>query len=131
MGRLSKVVLFSLLLILAGVQGTASPLCAQPMQSRAHACCRSHQHVNASHCGATSAAVSATPACCKVAPIESTPFQPLVLPGGSQDSAYGLHAISDIAGVLPAPFLFSGRGSSRLAKLQHSPVHALLCTFLV
>jgi hypothetical protein len=131
MGRLSKVVLLSLLLILAGVQGTASLLCAQPMISHAHACCMSHELVNPSHCGAASAAVLESPACCKVAPIESAPFQPLVLPGVSQDSAYGLHAISDIAGMLPAPTLFSGRGSPRLAKLQHSPVHALLCTFLV
>jgi hypothetical protein len=131
MGRLSKVVVLSLLLILAGVPGAAPLLCAQPMNSHAHACCRSHEQVNASHCGAPSAAMSASPLCCKVAPIDSTPVQPLLLPGVSQDSAYGLHAISDVAWVLPAPILLSGRGSPRLAKLQHPPVHALLCTFLV
>jgi hypothetical protein len=131
MGRLSKVVLLSLLLILSGVPSTASLLCAQPMKSHAHACCMAHEHVNAAHCGASSAVVSGTPSCCKVAPIDSTPVQPLLLSGVSQDSTYGLHAISDIARMLPVPILLSGRGSPRSAKLQHSPVHALLCTFLV
>jgi hypothetical protein len=71
------------------------------------------------------------PSCCKVAPIESTPAQELSLTGGANDSAYGLHATSDLAGALPAPVLLSGRGSPRRMKLQHLPVHALLCTFLV
>jgi hypothetical protein len=131
MGRLSKVVLLSLLLILSGVPGATSLLCAQPMKSHAHACCRGHERVNALHCGASSAAVSGTPSCCKVAPVDSTPVQPLLLSGVSQDSTYGLHAISDIAEVFPVSILLSGRGSPRSAKLQHSPVHALLCTFLV
>lgn len=69
--------------------------------------------------------------CCKVAPIESTPARELSLTGGANDGAHGLHATSDLAGVLPAPVLLSGRGSPRRMKLQHPPVHALLCTFLV
>jgi hypothetical protein len=76
-------------------------------------------------------AVSVTRSCCKIAPIESTPIQPILLSGVSNDNANGLQATSDIADALPAPVLLSRRGSPRLTKLQHSPVHALLCTFLV
>src|ERR1019366_9965178 len=50
MGRLSKVVLLSLLLVLSGVPGTASLLCAQPMKSHAHACCMAHHQIAGSHC---------------------------------------------------------------------------------
>jgi hypothetical protein len=53
------------------------------------------------------------------------------LSSGSSDSAIVLRPISDIAGELPASILFSGRSSPQSEKLRHSPVHALLCTFLV
>ena len=130
MGRLSKVVLLSLLLILSGVPGAASLLCAQPIKSHAHACCRGHERAAASHCGAASVQ-SGNPSCCQVAPINSTPVQNLLLSGNSNDGAQVFRALSGMAGDIPASILFSGRGSPRLAKLQHSPVHALLCTFLV
>jgi hypothetical protein len=130
MGRLSKAVLLSLLLILAGVPGTASQLCAQTMTSRAHACCMRHAQMTASHCGAASMQLG-NRSCCKVAPIESTPARELSLTGGANDGAYGLHATSGLAGMLATPVLVSGRGSPRRTKLQHLPVHALLCTFLV
>lgn len=130
MGRLSKVVLLSLLLILAGVPGTASLLCVQPMKSHAHACCMGHEQVNASH-SAEASVLSGSHFCCKMAPIDSGPAQNLLVSSSSNDGAVVLHAISDIVGDLPALILVSGRGSPRLAKLQHSPVHALLCTFLV
>jgi hypothetical protein len=130
MGRLSKVVLLSLLLILSGVPGAASLLCAQPMKSHAHACCMAHRQIAGSHC-APSSVQSRNPSCCKVAPINSTPVQNLVLSGGSSDGAVVMRALSGMTGDVPAPILLLGRGSPRLAKLQHSPVHALLCTFLV
>jgi hypothetical protein len=131
MGRLSKVVLLAVLLIIAGFPGAASLLCAQPSGPHGHACCMAHEQANASHCAASSLAVSGTPSCCKMAPIESTPIQPILLSGVSHDSAYGLQATSEIAGALPAPALLLRRGFPLLTKLQHSPVHALLCTFLV
>lgn len=131
MGRLSKVVLLAVLLIIAGFPGATSLFCAQRSGSHGHACCMAHEQANASHCAAFSLALSGTASCCKVAPIESTPIQPILLSGVSNDSANGLHATSDIAGALPAPALLWRRGSPLLTKLQHSPVHALLCTFLV
>lgn len=131
MGRLSKVVLLAVLLIIAGFPGATSLLCAQPSGPQGHACCMAHEQANASHCAAPSSALSGTPSCCKIAPIESTPIQPILLSGLSQDSAYGLQATTVIAGALPAPALLLRRGSPHLTKLQHSPVHALLCTFLV
>ena len=131
MGRLSKVVLLAVLLIIAGFPGATSLFCAQPSGSHGHACCMAHEQANASHCAASSLAVSGTPSCCKIAPIDSTSIQPILLSGVSQDSASGLQATSDIAGALPAPALLLRRGSPLSTKLQHSPVHALLCTFLV
>jgi len=131
MGRLLKVVVLAVLLIVAGFPGTASLFCAQPSGSHSHACCMAHEQASVSHCAASSLAVPATPSCCKVAPIESMPVQPMLLPGVSQDSAYGLHPASELAGALPVPALLLRRGVPLLTKLQHSPVHALLCTFLV
>jgi hypothetical protein len=130
MGRLSKVVLLSLLLILSGVPGIASLLCAQPMKSHAHACCMAHEQTAGSHCAASSVQ-SGNPSCCKVVPINSTPVQNLVLSGGSSDSAVVFQALSGMAGDVSAPILLSGRGSPQSEKLRHSPVHALLCTFQV
>ena len=130
MGRLSKVVLLTLLLILSGVPGAASLLCAQPIKSHAHACCRPHQQTAGSHC-APSSVQSENLSCCKVAPSNSTPVQNLVLSGGSRDGAVVVRALSGMAGDVSAPILRLGRGSPRSAKLQHTPVHALLCTFLV
>ena len=131
MGRLSKVVLLAVLLIIAGFPGAMSLFCAQPSGSHGHACCMAHEQANASHCAGPSLAVSGAPSCCKIAPIESMPIQPILLSGVSHDSAYGLQATSHIAGALPAPALLLRRGSPLLTKLQHPPVHALLCTFLV
>jgi hypothetical protein len=130
MGRLSKVVLLSLLLILSGVPGAASLLCAQPMKSHAHACCMAQKQVAESQCGMASMQ-SEKPCTCKVEPINSTPLQNLPLSSGSSHSAVVFLPISGIAGELPALVHFSGRGSLRFEKLQHSSVHALLCTFLV
>ena len=130
MGRFSKVVLLSLLLILAGVPSSAPCLCAQPQASHVHACCAEHQQASGARCGMAST-LSVNPTCCKVAPIEFTPVLPTLMPGSSLDGAIGLNAISDLAVVLPAPILLTGPGSPRLVKLKNSHVHALLCTFLV
>jgi hypothetical protein len=127
MGLLSKVVLLSLLLIIAGVPGITPHLCSQPLASHSHGCCASHQR-SASCMTATTQSVN--PSCCKVAPIESMLAKDLSLSGPS-DAVHGLQATIDIAGMLPAPVLLSGRGSSRSAKSLRSPVHALLCSFLI
>src|ERR1019366_2717744 len=74
MGRLSKVVLLSLLLVLSGVPGTASLLCAQSM--KAHACCMGHDMANDPHCGASSVRPG-SPCCCKMTPVNSAPAQNL------------------------------------------------------
>jgi hypothetical protein len=131
MGRLSKFVLLAVLLIIAGFPGATPLFCAQPSGSHGHACCMAHEQAKASLCAASSLAVSGTTSCCKIAPIESTPIQPILLSGLSQDRVYGLNVTSDIAGTLSAPVQRLGRGSPLSTKLQHSPVHALLCTFLV
>jgi len=131
MGRLSKVVLLAVLLTFAGYPGATSLFCAKHSGSPGHACCMANEQINASHFAASSLAVSGTASCCKLAPIESTPVQPIQLSGASHDSANVLQATSDIAGVLPASALLLRRGSPPLTKLQHSPVHAFLCTFLV
>src|ERR1039457_1651506 len=109
MGRLSKVVLLAVLLIIAGFPGATSLFCAQPSRSHAHTCCMAHKQASSLHCVASSLAVSGTPSCCKVAPIESTPIQPILLSNVSHDSAYGLQATSDIAGALPVPALLLRR----------------------
>ena len=130
MGRLSKVVTLSLLLILAGVPSSASCLCAQPQASGLHACCAEQQQVSSAGCGmASNLPVSA--ACCKVAPIEFTPVVSASIAGSSLDGAIGLHATNALAVVLPVRILLTDRGSPRLVKLQDSHVHALLCTFLI
>ena len=69
--------------------------------------------------------------CCKVAPAQSIPIQPLLLLSGSHDGEYGLQATSDMSMALPAPNLRSSRGSPQSVKLLRSPVHALLCSFLI
>lgn len=74
---------------------------------------------------------STNPSCCKVAPVNSTPLQNLLSSSVSNDGVVASSAVSDLAGEIPALILLSGRGSPGMAKLQHSPVHALLCTFLV
>ena len=129
-GRLAKVVLLSLLLILAGVQGSTSLLCAQPMNSHAHACCMALEQAADSHCG-TSSVQSGNPSCCKGSPFKSTAAQNFLPSSGSNDGVVVLSEMSDIAGNVPTAILSPDRSSPRLAKLQHSPVHALLCTFLV
>src|ERR1035437_848297 len=130
MGRISKVVLLALLLIFSGVPGIAPLLCAQPLASHAHSCCAAHKRTSSANFG-SAATLSDNPPCCNVAPARSMPIQPLLLLTGSHDGEYGLQAASDLAVALPAPILLSGRGSPRSAKLLHSPVQAVLCTFLV
>jgi hypothetical protein len=120
MGRLSKVVLLAVLLIIAGFPGTTSLFCAQPSGSHGHVCCMAHEQVNAAHCTAYSLAVSGTASCCKIAPIESMPVQPLPLSGVSKAGAYGLHAtkqveISAIASIRDKRFRTEGK--------IHRPAH--------
>lgn len=130
MGRFSKVVLLSLLLMLAGVPSTASLLCAQPVKSHPHACCMGQGQANASH-GGDAPVQLGNHSCCKMVPVNPAPAQNLLLSSGSNDGIVVLHAVSDIAGDRFASILVSGRGSPLQAKLQHSPVQAFLCTFLV
>jgi hypothetical protein len=130
MKALIKAALLSLLLIMAGVPGIARQLCAESSGSHAHACCAAHEQVTGSQGGATSMQ-STNPSCCKVAPVNSTPLQNLLSSSVSNDGVVASSAVSDLAGEIPALILLSGRGSPGMAKLQHSPVHALLCTFLV
>jgi hypothetical protein len=130
MGRLSKVVVLALLLIFAGVQDLTPHLCAQPLACHAHPCCAAHQQASGMGCG-TDSTVSGNPSCCKVSPVESVPALPILNPGNSQQGAYILRATSDVSGLLSAPILLPDRGFPRSVKLQNSPVHALLCTFLV
>jgi len=131
MGRLSKVALLAVLLTFAGYPGATSLFCAQPSGLHGHACCVANEQSKASHRATSSLAVSGAASCCKVAPIESTPIQPIQLSGASHDRVNVLQAAPDIAGTLPASALLLRRGSSPLTKLRHSPVHAFLCTFLV
>jgi len=130
MGRFSKVVLLSLLLILSGAPGDASLLCAQPVKPRAHACCMKAEMARSSHCGADLATISGTSSCCKVAPTESSPITPPQLIGNSRNGAIGLLAVKDIAGALPARIISLRVSPQRVAARQLS-LHALLCTFLV
>ena len=127
MGLLSKAVVLSLLLIIAGVPGITPHLCAQPLTSSSHDCCAAHSH--AASCK-TASTLSVNPSCCRVAPIESMPAKDLSLSDPSA-TACGLPPTSQIAGILPAPVLISDHGFSRSAKVLHSPVHALLCSFLI
>jgi len=69
--------------------------------------------------------------CCKIAPTDTAPTQNPLLSGGAGSSTPAIRATNDLARDLPSAVLLIGRGSPRSAKLQHSPVHALLCTFLV
>jgi hypothetical protein len=130
MGRLSKVVLLSLLLILAGVPGTASPLCAQSANSHVHACCMGQEPVAESHCGMASMQ-SENPCNCKVAPTESAPVPNTPLSSGANDGTVAFRVVSDIAGNPLASIIFTDSNSPHMGKLQNSPLHALLCTFLV
>jgi hypothetical protein len=131
MKALNKAAVLSLLLIMAGVPGIARQLCAESSGWHGHACCMAHEQGNAAHCTAFSLAVSGSAGCCKLAPIESTAAQPILFSAFSNDRAYGQHATSDIAVALAAPALPLRQGIPLLMKLQHSPVQALLCTFLV
>jgi hypothetical protein len=130
MGSTFKVALVSLLLILSGVPGAASLLCAQPTKSHAHACCMEQMQASGAHCAAASVQAGNL-SCCKVAPINSTPIQNLGLSGGSNGGAIVIRALSGLAGDVPAQVPLLGSSSLRLTKLQQPPVHALLCTFLV
>jgi hypothetical protein len=129
MGRICKVVLLSLLLILAGVPRSASCFCAQPQASQGHICCKAHQMPLAAHCGMTPAQ-SVNASCCNIAPITATPALTTRNPGRALDGAIGPIASNEIASD-QAPILLSGRGSARLVKLQHSRIRTLLCSFLL
>src|SRR6266700_171158 len=130
MAALSKAVLLSLLLILAGVQGNVSRLCAEFSGSHAHTCCIAHEHVSAATSGAPTTSLG-SPSCCKVAPDQPGPIQAILLSTGSHHGSYQLDV--NRVEVLPiqVPALGKDAGSPRLTKLLHSPVHAVLCTFLV
>jgi hypothetical protein len=130
MGRFSKVVLLSLLLVLAGVPGIASPMCAQAATPHVCTCCMAQGHTADSMRGSASAQ-SSNPCRCKVAPTDSAPVQNLSLSSASSDSTIVLQEVNDVAGTLPASILSSDKDISQLGKLQHSPLHAFLCTFLV
>jgi hypothetical protein len=129
MGRVYQVVVLALLLIYSGAPGFASELCSPSSPAHAHACCAAHEQ-DPGKC-ATGVVISGESSCCKVAPAEPAPSMPLFLNDNSLDGAYVLQATSALAAILTAPQLVAGRSSPRLAKLVHSPVHAVLCTFLV
>jgi hypothetical protein len=130
MGRFFKVVLLTLLLIRAGVPGTASPLCAQSTKAPAHACCMGHDQAAASECG--SASMQSDNLCnCESSQTDSAPLQNMPTSSSSYDSTFVLKEVFDIAGNFNTPLLASTNDSQQLEKLQHSPLHALLCTFLV
>src|ERR1035438_2842256 len=109
MGRLSKAVLLTLLLVLSGVPGAALHLCAQGIGSHAHACCMAHKQVSASSSGRLATQVENT-SCCKVAPLQSTPIQLISPSSALQYTAHAFQATSDGVFVLPVPT--SGTASS-------------------
>jgi hypothetical protein len=130
MAALSKAVLLSLLLVFAGVQGNVSQLCAERSGSHAHACCKAHEQVSTANREAPATSLGSL-SCCKVAPDEPVAPQAIVLSTGSHHGSYQLdvNRVETLRVQLPT----SGKdsGSPRLKKLLHSPVHAVLCTFLV
>jgi hypothetical protein len=128
MAALSKAVLLSLLLILVGVQGNVSQLCAERSGSHAHACCKAHEQVSAANREAPSLG---SPTCCKVAPEEPVAPQAIVLSTGSHHGSYQLDVNRVETLRVQVPTSGKDSGSPRLKKLLHSPVHAVLCTFLV
>jgi hypothetical protein len=130
MGRLSKAAFLVLLLLMAGVPGFASHLCAMPSGSHIHACCMGHNHQTASLCE-TTATLSGDSSCCKVVPLGSVTVPSISPSVSSHDGAYGPQATNGVALDLPLPTIRTSRGSPHLVKLRHPPVHALLCTFLV
>jgi hypothetical protein len=131
MGRLSKSAFLVILLLLSGVSGSATHLCAMSSGSDAHACCMEHQTQTAGFCGMTQPP-AADANCCQVVPSGSATI-PSVLPsGGIHDDTYGTQILSDGTLRQPLPILQqSNRGAPDLARLRHLPVQALLCTFLV
>lgn len=130
MGRFSKVALLTLLLLVAGVPGTASLLCAQSAKAPAHTCCMEHEQAAGSECG--SAAMQSDNLCnCQVSSTGSAPFQNFPTSSPSYDSTFVLKQVNDIAGNFSTSRVASTSDSQQSEKLQHSPLHALLCTFLV
>jgi hypothetical protein len=119
-----------MLLLLAGIPGYASHLCAQPAFSHAHACCMGHDAQTGSLSG-TSGTASLDSSCCRVVPPGSVTVQSLSPSVRPHDGTYGIQAANAAVLDLPLPIARSNRGSPRLMDLRHPPVHALLCTFLV
>jgi hypothetical protein len=129
MTALSKAVLLSFLLILVGVQGNMSQLCAESSGSHTPACCMTYEQVSASTEAPTTSLAS--PSCCKIASDQPGPIQAILLSTGSHHGSYQLDANRVETLPIQVPVLGKDAGSPRLAKLMHSPVHAVLCTFLV
>jgi hypothetical protein len=131
MGRLSKSAFLLVLLLLAGVPGYASCLCAMPSSSHAHDCCLGHDQQAASLSGTTNTASLDSSCCCKVVPLGSLTTTSLSPSVRSYEGTHGTQATNAVALYLPLPTIRSNSGSPHSVKLRHSPVHALLCTFLV
>jgi hypothetical protein len=131
MGRLSKSAFLVVLLLLAGVPGYASRLCDMPSSSHAHYCCMGHDQQTAPLSGATNTASWGSSCCCKVVPLGSVTISSSSPSVRSYEGTHGAQATNAVALDLPLPTIRSNRGSPHSVKLRHSPVHALLCTFLV
>ena len=131
MGRLSKSVYLVALLLLAGVPGYASRLCAMPSSSHAHDCCMGHDQQGASLSETTNTASLDSSCCCKVVPLGSVTIPTLSPSVRSYEGTHGTQATNAVALDLPLPTIRSNRGSPHSVKLRHPPVHAFLCTFLV
>lgn len=131
MGRLSKSVFLVVLLLLAGASGLASPLCAMSSGSHTHACCMGHDQQMAALCGTTGTLSGDSSCGCKVGPFGLV-TTPSILPSiRAHDGTYRTQATNAVTLDLPLLTIRSNRGSPHFVNLRHSPVHALLCTFLV
>jgi len=131
MGRLSKSVFLVALLLLAGVPGYASRFCAMPSGSHEHDCCMGQGQQTASLSGTTNTASWDLSCCCKVVPLGSVTTISISTSERSDDVTYAHLAMGVVTLDPPVSTIRPNRGSPHLVKLRHSPVHALLCTFLV
>ncbi len=130
MGRLSKSVFLVILLLLSGISGSATHLCAMSSGSHAHSCCMGHATQDASLYGMAHTQ-SADATCCTNVPSGSMTV-PTVLPtGGIHDEMYGTQVLISATMDQHVATGRLNRGAPHLAELRHSPIHALLCTFLV
>ena len=131
MGRLSKSVFLVVLLLLAGVPGYASRFCAMPSGSHMHDCCMGQDQQTSSFSGTTNTASWDSSCCCKVVPLGSVTTTSMPTSDPSDDVTFAHLAMSAMALDPPVSSIRSNRGSPYSVKLRHSPVHAILCTFLV